>query len=704
MATFQVQLNGSNYVSEARHQKFQDALQDNPRISGQERVSIPKQHQGSGAHDPTPEDSSFETESSFLESREKPGSSGKPDIRQALDHSVALQSRMMDIHHQYLSQQAEYIQLITSVLNQQGRVLDTGHDTIHAHLIETFQRTLDHFHTIREGDLKVHEEFLTRQAEFSDRFLMAIESGHLPQSRTTIAPPPARASSMAAQVVQTSRVLRSELDDYSPGQTIADMESAIPEERAAEPVTKPLKGVPGAALSQSLLEIVGEKTGYPPEMLELEMDLEADLGIDSIKRVEILGSLEERYPELPAADTEMLAQTRTLQEIVDYMCRETAVLSNADVAVSPEPAPLEEGSSLNEESPVSDASQHRSAAAASSTNLETLLLEIVAEKTGYPPEVLEPGMDLEADLGIDSIKRVEILGTMEERFPGLPAIETEALSELRTLGQIVAMLRAEPSAVNLPAPSEAQEKKKADQAETLIIQPARLAQLPIPDRLELRIPSNRPLIVSHDGTRATSEIVAALQADNWNVIIWNYPDTLVMVPETGIPGGTAMVRQSEPGKDAIIAALETIHRDHGVPLGFIHLHPPPDPQAIFSAREDELIKQVFLLAGCLKSDLEQPAQEMRNLFMVVTPTGGTLGLLGQQTFQEGSGLSGLVKSLHWEWPGVFCRLLDVDQEMDPERMGRLVIAEIHDPDQGLVEVGFDGNSRFTIMQQEGTAV
>ena len=78
-------------------------------------------------------------------------------------------------------------------------------------------------------------------------------------------------------------------------------------------------GVTLDELTKGLLEIVAEKTGYPADMLELEMDLEADLGIDSIKRVEILGSLEERYPSLPPADTEVLSQIRTLQEIIQYI-------------------------------------------------------------------------------------------------------------------------------------------------------------------------------------------------------------------------------------------------------------------------------------------------------------------------------------------------------------------------------------------------
>ncbi len=35
---------------------------------------------------------------------------------------------------------------------------------------------------------------------------------------------------------------------------------------------------------------MSERTGYPAEMLGLDADLEGDLGIDSIKRVEIAGT------------------------------------------------------------------------------------------------------------------------------------------------------------------------------------------------------------------------------------------------------------------------------------------------------------------------------------------------------------------------------------------------------------------------------
>ena len=51
------------------------------------------------------------------------------------------------------------------------------------------------------------------------------------------------------------------------------------------------------------------------------MDMEADLGIDSIKRVEILNGLQEKLPELPEINPEDLAELRTLEQIVDKLAQ-----------------------------------------------------------------------------------------------------------------------------------------------------------------------------------------------------------------------------------------------------------------------------------------------------------------------------------------------------------------------------------------------
>ena len=60
-----------------------------------------------------------------------------------------------------------------------------------------------------------------------------------------------------------------------------------------------------------------------------------------------------------------------------------------------------------------------------------VLLSVVAEKTGYPVESLGLGLSLDADLGVDSIKRVEILSALRERLPGAPEVKPEHLGTLR---------------------------------------------------------------------------------------------------------------------------------------------------------------------------------------------------------------------------------------------------------------------------------
>ena len=71
------------------------------------------------------------------------------------------------------------------------------------------------------------------------------------------------------------------------------------------------------------MTVISEKTGYPAEMLELSMDMEADLGIDSIKRVEIFGAMTEDYPEVSGINPNDLTELRTLGQIVDYLANKT---------------------------------------------------------------------------------------------------------------------------------------------------------------------------------------------------------------------------------------------------------------------------------------------------------------------------------------------------------------------------------------------
>jgi acyl transferase domain-containing protein/acyl carrier protein len=77
--------------------------------------------------------------------------------------------------------------------------------------------------------------------------------------------------------------------------------------------------------------------------------------------------------------------------------------------------------------------------------VESMLVALIADRTGYPPEMLSLDADIEADLGIDSIKRVEILGALRKELPsGLrDALEPHlpALVKAKTLSVIVSIVK-----------------------------------------------------------------------------------------------------------------------------------------------------------------------------------------------------------------------------------------------------------------------
>ena len=72
-----------------------------------------------------------------------------------------------------------------------------------------------------------------------------------------------------------------------------------------------------SSVEDMLLDVVTQKTGYPRAILSLSANLEAHLGIDSIKRVEILGALQQKIGPLPAGRLDEISRMRTLQDIVD---------------------------------------------------------------------------------------------------------------------------------------------------------------------------------------------------------------------------------------------------------------------------------------------------------------------------------------------------------------------------------------------------
>ncbi len=381
-----------------------------------------------------------------------------------------------------------------------------------------------------------------------------------------------------------------------------------------------------------LLEVIAEKTGYPMEMLELEMALDTDLGIDSIKRVEILSALQEKLPEAPAVKPEDLGVLQTLGQIVDYLA---AAGTKSSGPAAPVTSPL-----------------NRDAVAAT-------LLEVIAGKTGYPVEMLDLEMALDTDLGIDSIKRVEILSALQDKLPGAPAIKPEHLGTLQTVGQIVDFLAsvsgasepvAKPEApFELPSVGSGVERKV-------------LKAIPLQgdeNRDSLTLPEGSVIWVSDDGSALTAALCRQLAAQK-------------LVAEQ------INLKQLDD-----LASTKKL-------AGVVLLAPQSGADALF-------LQNAFRLMQLAEPALNAAADKGGAVLATVSRLNGCFGLSEGGPVQDAlsGGLAGLAKTAGHEWPEVTCKAFDLSADLkDVDQVAERLVAELLV--DGAQEVGFSNEGLHTL--------
>ncbi|MFF4160941.1 SDR family oxidoreductase [Streptomyces sp. NPDC001678] len=118
-------------------------------------------------------------------------------------------------------------------------------------------------------------------------------------------------------------------------------------------------------------------------------------------------------------------------------------------AARPAPVPVPAPVPLPVEAAAPAASGHRPAPAPERPDVLRTVLSVISERTGYPREMIEPHLDLEADLSVDSIKRTEIASELVQRLAraglALPApadLDVEALARARSAAAIAEWLTA----------------------------------------------------------------------------------------------------------------------------------------------------------------------------------------------------------------------------------------------------------------------
>jgi acyl carrier protein len=202
---------------------------------------------------------------------------------------------------------------------------------------------------------------------------------------------------------------------------------------------------------QFLINFVVEQTGYPPEIVDLDADLEADLGIDSIKKAQLFGELREQFEIAAAPGSFTLDDFPTLRHVMGVLANGHALTTTEPVTQISDriPASVDSWSredSLSEPARNMEGGARRPGQPMSEDELATFLVNFVVEQTGYPPEIVDLDADLEADLGIDSIKKAQLFGELREHFSIAPR-EGLTLDDFPTLRQIVKFLLGEQTTV-----------------------------------------------------------------------------------------------------------------------------------------------------------------------------------------------------------------------------------------------------------------
>ena len=468
---------------------------------------------------------------------------------------------------------------------------------------------------------EAHMAYMQAMAQTHTAYLNAIDRSFqslagqagLPSAPNALPAAPLPAPVMA-QPVMSAPVMPAPVAAAPPAPVApAPVAAPIP---AAPPVAAP-PTAPAVDLHALLLEVVSEKTGYPSEMLNMEMELEADLGIDSIKRVEILSSMNERAPGIPQVDTTVMATLATLGQVVDYMNGQLEQSSGA-ASVTPAPTPPTNGSA-----PAS------TPAPASTVDLHALLLEVVSQKTGYPSEMLNMEMELEADLGIDSIKRVEILSSMNDLAPGIPEVDTTVMAKLATLGQVVDYMNGQTGRESKASPMRA--ASAADAAGETAEPPDAPYRgrylLDAVDKPPIGMAQNGlfgagPIVVTDEGSGLADDLVEALVARG--------VDALAV---TEIPAGDLRGVIFLGGLRKVTGDLDATRVN----------------------------REAFEVAQAVAVRFEDRAPGA-GVFVTVQDTGGSFGTRGFEPARAWlAGCAALARTLAQEWPGVSVKAIDLER-------------------------------------------
>lgn len=217
--------------------------------------------------------------------------------------------------------------------------------------------------------------------------------------------------------------------------------------------------------------------------------------------------------------------------------------------------------------------------------------------------------------------------------------------------------------------------------------------------MDFSLPDKCMCVLTDDGSLTTVKLAKSLTEKGWKVIVLSFPYSIVE-KQCPLPEGVNRFALEDLSEKTLEQQLEVIMNTYGPIAAFIHLHPlieANQDRIHYPGAEKAVLKHIFLMAKHLKKSLHEATDKGRSMFYTIARLDGAFGLEKTVNFNPiGAGLFGLTKALNFEWESVFCRAIDLSPTLDVEQSVNYIVAELHDPNRYITEVGYGSQGRVTL--------
>ncbi|MBP1599462.1 MAG: beta-ketoacyl synthase, partial [Acidobacteria bacterium] len=490
--------------------------------------------------------------------------------------------------------------------------------------------------------------------------------------------------------------------DLTPSAPAPQVTAPVPQATApAAPVAAAQSPAPVVdAVEVEVLRIIAEQTGYPSDMLDLDLDLEADLGIDTVKQAEMFAAIRAAY-DIQREDNLKLRDYPTLAHVIQFVYDRRSDLKPAVAVDVPAATTVEVPAPAAQSSPKVIVPVQ--AVGEESDSVKETVLKIIAEKTGYPSDMLDLDLDLEADLGIDTVKQAEMFAAIRAAYD-IPREDNLKLRDYPTLAHTIQFVYdrkpgLKKEAASSAAPSVAPTVPAAQSgAASAAIAGSMDAANAIPRRIP--VPQLRPSLAlcKPTGVRLIAGSRVLVMPDQGGV-------GKALIGRLEKLGVQALVIDGVPDAKFLTKYIEGWKAEG--PIQGVYWLPALDSQPDLSGmsyaqwREATRVRAKLLFTTMQALDDQMGAPE--TFLISATRLGGLHGYDAAGAADPlGGAVTGFTKSYKREKGNATVKVVDFGQSRKTSALADLLLDEtLRDP--GAVEIGYRDGQRWTIGLKEQPA-